>query len=435
MRPNGSFTFATLPFSAGARRLLALSLFAFAPFAVLGDTASFTGTLASSTDVFETTFSLPTSTAVTLQTYGFGGGMNAAGTPIASGGTDPFLAIFAGAGPTAAILTDGLGNPFGTSLDLGNYGGFSGCPPAGQLAIGGADVCGDITMSLLLPAGDYTVVLSDGQYQANAVVAPGATTLGDGFSDFTGGQFCNVLINGVNCPNTAGAYALDISGPPAAPVPEPPAVALILPIALGLAVRIGYVRRVRAARADAGSATVPGTIFIGLAALALAGSFASLIAPKALRAAVATLVQVTNSTANPVATLNTTASASQNVTLFCDIPGYCIALGPAGATAAAAPPPYVVPAGQNLVITDVEITPPGEGGIGDFQIFPVSASTGACGPPGFTYCHAQVWSYFDDATTKEFQFPSGIVYPEGFEFEPLGIQGTRAFLRGYLTAN
>ena len=76
-----------------------------------------------------------------------------------------------------------------------------------------------------LAAGTYTVVLSDGEYQANAVFDNG--TLGEGFSDFTGGAFCNVDINGVACPDPlGGAYAFDITGlpgtgPPPPPVPEP----------------------------------------------------------------------------------------------------------------------------------------------------------------------------------------------------------------------
>ena len=38
-----------------------------------------------------TTVTLSTTGAITLQTYGFGGGVNAAGTTIAAGGFDPFV--------------------------------------------------------------------------------------------------------------------------------------------------------------------------------------------------------------------------------------------------------------------------------------------------------------------------------------------------------
>jgi hypothetical protein len=135
--------------------------------------------------VFETTLTVAAGDDLLLQTYGFGGGTNASGTAIAAGGTDPFLAIFSGAGVSATLLKDGMGNPYGTSLDLGNYSSVMGCPPAGLVDFAGP-TCGDITMSLAsLAAGTYTVVLSDGQYIANAAFDNG--TLGEGFTDFTGG--------------------------------------------------------------------------------------------------------------------------------------------------------------------------------------------------------------------------------------------------------
>ena len=197
-------------------------------------TTSYTGTLATSESTFQTTLTLTSAENVTLQTFGFGGGVNGAGTAIAPGGTDPFLAIFSGTGSGATILTDGMGNPYGTSLDLGNYSSFMGCPPAGLVDFGGP-TCGDITMSFAaLAAGAYTLVLSDGQYIANAVFDNG--TLGEGFADFTGGVFCNLENNGVNCPNNtgllsphpSGAYALDVtvSGANTA-TPEPTSFVLL----------------------------------------------------------------------------------------------------------------------------------------------------------------------------------------------------------------
>ncbi len=204
--------------------------------AAYGDTTSYTGTLGSPETDAEFEFTLATAGLVTLQTYSFGGGTNAAGTLISPGGTDPFLAIFSGSGDSASIVTDGLGNPYGTSLDLTNYGNpdFVGCPPAGQPVIGGLPQCGDITMSVSLDPGTYTVVLSDGQYIANAVFDDG--TLGEGFSDLTGGAFCNLSINGVDCPNTSGAYALDITTPGStSAVPEPAGSALAVTVLFGMA--------------------------------------------------------------------------------------------------------------------------------------------------------------------------------------------------------
>jgi hypothetical protein len=208
--------------------LLAILVFALAPSAILADSVSYTGILSSPSDVIEQTFTLLSPATIGLQTWGFGGGTNAAGTVISPGGTAPFLAIFFGTGSSATILTDGLGNPYGTSVGLSNYDPpFVGCPPAGAPVIGGSPQCADIKMTLpSLAAGTYTVVLSDGEYQANAVFDNG--TLGEGFSDFTGGVFCNVAFDGVDCPNTSGAYAFDITGLSGAAVPEPAFAGVLL---------------------------------------------------------------------------------------------------------------------------------------------------------------------------------------------------------------
>jgi len=216
---------------------LAIFIIALIPAAVRADSISYAGTLASSTDVVEETFTLASPATIGLQTWSFGGGTNAAGNLILPGGTDPFLGIFSGTGASAAILTDGWGNPYGTSLDLSNYGSpnFLGCPPAAALVIGGSPQCADIAMTLTsLPAGTYTVILTDGQYIPQAVYDNGA--LGEGFNDFTGGTFCNVAINGVNCPNTSGAYAFDITGLPAS-VPEPAGAAFVGAVLLTLVIR------------------------------------------------------------------------------------------------------------------------------------------------------------------------------------------------------
>jgi hypothetical protein len=229
------------PLGTSATRLFLITVFAALlvvppAFADTVSSESFTGILASSDSVFETTITISAGTDVLLQTYGFGGGTNAQGTAIAPGGTDPFLAIFSGVGSTAAILTDGMGDPYGTSVDLTNYASFTGCPPAGALNFGGP-ICADVTMSLsALDAGTYTVVLSDGQYIANAVFDNG--TLGEGFSDLTGGVFCNIANNGVNCPDPlGGAYALDITttSPPSA-VPEPGTLELVGSCLFGLGI-------------------------------------------------------------------------------------------------------------------------------------------------------------------------------------------------------
>jgi hypothetical protein len=194
------------------------------------DSTSSTGTLASSTDTVSLVFVVGGSSSenVTIQTLGFGGGLNAAGETIAAGGFDPFVGVFSGTGSTAAIVTDGMGDPFGTSDALSNFGGFAGCPPAGTVNIGGA-VCGDVTMQLSLLPGTYTLLLADALYIPNAVFDNG--TLGEGFSDFTGGalQTCNSDSSGDStCANDTGNWAVDLTtSGNIVPAPEPGALYLL----------------------------------------------------------------------------------------------------------------------------------------------------------------------------------------------------------------
>lgn len=98
---------------------------------------SYTGTLASSTDVFSLVFTVggAGNQTVSVQTWGFGGGLNAAGQTIPTGGFDPFIGLFSGTGSGATILTDGIGNPFDTSDVLSNFASFASCPPGGTVDI------------------------------------------------------------------------------------------------------------------------------------------------------------------------------------------------------------------------------------------------------------------------------------------------------------
>jgi hypothetical protein len=190
-----------------ARNFLLIACFALQ---VASGSTSYTGALLSSDDASTTiTVTLASAGTLFLQTWGFGGGTNAASAVIPAGGFDPFVGVFAGVG-SSAIFIDG------TSDVLSNYDGFAGCPPAATVNIGG-QVCGDVQMALSLDAGTYTVLLTDGLYIPNAVFETNGV-LGDGFSDFTGGVFqtCSVA----DCISNTANWALDITAPTAA-VPEP----------------------------------------------------------------------------------------------------------------------------------------------------------------------------------------------------------------------
>lgn len=126
-------------------------------------TVSYTGTLANPESTFLVTANLTASGNVTLQTYNFSGGSNAAGTVIPAGGFDAFVGLFQGVGPTAVFLD-------GTADNLSNYTTEpSACPPAGLVTIGTVTgQCGDVRLRFTgLAAEKYT------QGHARRLLMPG----------------------------------------------------------------------------------------------------------------------------------------------------------------------------------------------------------------------------------------------------------------------
>jgi hypothetical protein len=205
-----------------------LCLLATAACSLSASSLSFTGTLDSPESVFAATFALTAADTVTFQTWGFGGGTNAAGQLISAGGFDPLIALFNGSGPAAAIVTDGSGNPLADADNLFNppWSYVGNCPPAGTVAIGADQDCGDDLMQVALPAGTYTLLLTDANYIPNAIYDNG--TLSEGFTDLSGGVFqtCDPVANACITPN--GNYAVDIvSTDLAATAPEPGDLSLL----------------------------------------------------------------------------------------------------------------------------------------------------------------------------------------------------------------
>lgn len=198
------------------------------------DTFSYTGILATPTTVYDVTLNVTGDQTVTLQTWGFGGGTNGNGQLISPGGFDPLLALFAGTGPSATLVD-------GTSDTLSNFGSYQGCPPANTVAFSNGDaVCGDITMSFVLTSGIYTVILADANYQPNALVELGASTLGDGYTDFTSGAFqtcdTNLSTGEQICITPSNAFAFDVTGSDVSvPTPEPSTLVLLAITLAGLA--------------------------------------------------------------------------------------------------------------------------------------------------------------------------------------------------------
>lgn len=175
---------------------------------------SYTGNFATANDVLEATFVLTSADTIDIQTWSFGGGTNAAGNVITAGGFDPLVALFSGPPATANIYVDGSLNPYVDADNLSNppYSPVGNCPPAGFVTIGtgvGASICGDDFMQMVnLPAGVYTLVLTDANNQPNAIYDNGP--LSEGFSDNGVFQTCNQTSDGLTCVGRNTNYAVDI---------------------------------------------------------------------------------------------------------------------------------------------------------------------------------------------------------------------------------
>ena len=183
---------------------------------------SFTGTFARDDEVRLFAFATSSPGPVTLVSYGYAGGVNAAGQPIPRGGFDPVLALFDGAGLLIAQADDG-----GAAV------------PADALT--GATF--DFHLTELLAPGSYTITLA--QFDSAAT----GPTLADGFAragqaDFTTGFGCtdaqplfNDLTGLAGCGRT-GAWAFDVRGvAQAEAVTEPSTLALLGAGLLALSLR------------------------------------------------------------------------------------------------------------------------------------------------------------------------------------------------------
>jgi len=136
------------------------ALCAFQSISVMAADFSFTGNLANDEEVQFFDFTVGATSMVTMRTYSYAGGVNAAGDTIPSGGFDPILALFDGAGNLIDQNDDGEGVPAD--------------PDTGARF--------DTLLEVELDAGNYTVAVS--QF-SNFAIGP---TLSDGFdgSDTTG---------------------------------------------------------------------------------------------------------------------------------------------------------------------------------------------------------------------------------------------------------
>jgi len=192
-----------------------------APASALPVNISFTGSLDRDDALAWFTFTTDGTAPVSVVTYSYAGGTNAAGQAIARGGFDPMVSLFDSAGLLVAQNDDGGAEVPADSVTGATF---------------------DSYLTVLLAAGDYTVAL--GVFD-NEAIGP---TLADGFlrtgqANFTTGFGCLDAqpnfndVSGLSGCGRTGAYALDVLGvETAAAVPEPATLALLAPaiVALGL---------------------------------------------------------------------------------------------------------------------------------------------------------------------------------------------------------
>ena len=128
---------------------LLLLLFALAAGRVCSaaSSASYTGTFAADDDQRTFYFALNTPGTVTVLTWSYAGGVNSAGATIPEGGFDPTVSVF-----------DSNGNLIGSNRD----GGCGTVPPDSVTGF-----CWDSYLSLPLPAGNYSVVLTESENVPN----------------------------------------------------------------------------------------------------------------------------------------------------------------------------------------------------------------------------------------------------------------------------
>ncbi len=221
--------------------MLSLSVCGVFAAAGMADDFSFTGTFTQDDNVQQFNFAVGAPSTVTLRTYSYAGGTNAAGQVIPRGGFDPILALF-----------DGAGN----LLNQNDDGGCGKVP-----ADSGTGMCWDTYLQSGLAPGNYSVTVMEYDNFANGPnLANGFTEQGNGnftpqiASNCQAAQFCDV--SGVSPWNQRDSHwAFDIlnvasatevvpSGPPANSVPEP---GTLTALALaGLSVVLHKRRRARA---------------------------------------------------------------------------------------------------------------------------------------------------------------------------------------------
>jgi len=151
-------------------------------------------------------FALDSSSAVNLETFSYGGGTNAAGQVVPSGGFSTLLSLYNGSG---GLIDFALGG---------------GCPPQHIDPVTG--LCGDTVLTRTLASGSYIVAITE------YFNAPNGLNVSNGFVEGGQGNFTGPLLCGVQggfldpgCNKRNGNFELDIVGVTSATaIPEPSSI-------------------------------------------------------------------------------------------------------------------------------------------------------------------------------------------------------------------
>jgi hypothetical protein len=188
---------------------------------------SFTGSFAQDNSVGLYPFTLNAPASVTLETWSYGGGTDATGQSVPKGGFETDLALFSGSGGFVNYVLAG-----------------SGCPPGNT----DAGLCGDSLLTQSLPAGRYTVAVTEYFNIPNGNLSAGF--LEDLAGNFTGPDFCGTTggFFDTGCNKRTGNFELDIVGATtAAAVPEPASI-LLFGSAVVVVAAVGVRRRRKISR-------------------------------------------------------------------------------------------------------------------------------------------------------------------------------------------
>lgn len=183
---------------------------------------SFTGNFTYDNDVQKFTFVVAADSNVTLRSWSYAGGVNAAGDLIARGGFDPILSLFDSSGIKIVEQDD------------------AGCGLVAPDAVTGK--CYDVNKNILLAAGDYTVSIQQYDNFTLGSLAAGYARDGDANRHFRN-DFYDVANNKRDSHWAFDILNVDIAAqvPPTSNVPEPASLAIL---GLGI-VGMGAARRRR----------------------------------------------------------------------------------------------------------------------------------------------------------------------------------------------